>query len=143
MLWTKLQTKTMSSNDDNSVSRQDEMIVQKVVRPTDDKVKIKAVHKHSIVAHEAKFLRLAQYTYTDENGKERQWDICERTTRKGEVDGIDIIATLNSKTKEPRIILVMQYRPPMRAYTIEFPAGLIDDNEKPEVSALRELAEET
>ena len=62
----------MSTNEDGNVSRQDEMIVQKVVRPTDDKVKIKAVHKHSIVAHEAKFLRLAQYTYTDENGKTPQ-----------------------------------------------------------------------
>jgi ADP-ribose pyrophosphatase len=131
------------NNSDKQVQTKDETFVQRVVRPTDEKVKIKAVHKHSIIAHEAKFLRLAQYTYTDEKGHDRQWDICERTTRNGEVDGIDIVATLKSKTEEPRIILVLQYRPPMRAYTVEFPAGLIDGNEKAEVAALRELQEET
>ena len=31
----------------------------------------------------------------------------------------------------------------MGCYCLEFPAGLIDDNESPEAAALRELEEET
>lgn len=35
------------------------------------------------------------------------------------------------------------YRPPLAAYTLEFPAGLVDANEAPVDAALRELKEET
>ena len=40
-------------------------------------------------------------------------------------------------------VLVKQYRPPLDAYTIELPAGLIDANETPQEAAIRELKEET
>ncbi|KAL0481244.1 ADP-ribose diphosphatase [Acrasis kona] len=113
------------------------------LRPTDEKIVLKAVHKHIVVNHEQKFLRLSEYTYTDENGKDRLWDACERTTRKGEVDGVEIVAILKSEHKEDHIILVSQYRPPLKAYSIEFPAGLLDENEDAPTAALRELKEET
>ncbi|KAG8142573.1 putative ADP-sugar pyrophosphatase-like isoform 2 protein [Naja naja] len=41
------------------------------------------------------------------------------------------------------MVLVKQFRPPIGAFCLEFPAGLIDSNETPEVAALRELEEET
>jgi ADP-ribose pyrophosphatase len=40
-------------------------------------------------------------------------------------------------------VLVKQYRPAMRDYTWEFPAGTQEAGESPEASALRELVEET
>jgi ADP-ribose pyrophosphatase len=41
-----------------------------------------------------------------------------------------------------RTILVEQYRYPIRATSLEFPAGCMNDGESPEESARRELAEE-
>ncbi|GAA5964419.1 hypothetical protein JCM21900_006422, partial [Sporobolomyces salmonicolor] len=38
---------------------------------------------------------------------------------------------------------ILQYRPPVGAICVELPAGLIDQGESPETSALRELYEET
>lgn len=40
-------------------------------------------------------------------------------------------------------MIVLQYRPPVDAACVEFPAGLIDDGETPEQAAVRELKEET
>jgi ADP-ribose pyrophosphatase len=44
---------------------------------------------------------------------------------------------------DDRIILIRQYRPPLAAYTIELPAGLVDPGETAESTAERELKEET
>ncbi|KAI9221099.1 NUDIX hydrolase domain-like protein [Blastocladiella britannica] len=59
----------------------------------------------------------------------------------------DIIATTVSKTTPElhnRVVIVMQYRPAVNAYTLEFPAGCIDPHETDAMaSALRELKEET
>lgn len=43
----------------------------------------------------------------------------------------------------PRLILIMNYRPPVDAVCAEFPAGLVDDGESCGVAAVRELREET
>ena len=45
-------------------------------------------------------------------------------------------------TDDQRIPLVKQYRPVLERENIEFPGGLIDTNESPEKTALRELREE-
>ena len=44
---------------------------------------------------------------------------------------------------DDEVLLVSQFRPPIRSLSLEFPAGLIDGAEKPAVAALRELKEET
>ena len=46
-------------------------------------------------------------------------------------------------TQDRRIPIVRQYRPAIEAFTLEFPAGLIDPGEEPAAAAARELAEET
>lgn len=42
-----------------------------------------------------------------------------------------------------RIVLVRQYRPPLKGWTIEMPAGLVDQGEDQATAAVRELKEET
>lgn len=56
---------------------------------------------------------------------------------------VAIFALLHSPTAPTRTIVIEQYRPPIGKTIIEFPAGLIDEGEGPEKTALRELAEET
>ena len=45
------------------------------------------------------------------------------------MDAVGIFAVLRSKASEDKAVFVRQYRPPMRTYTIEFPAGLVDKGE--------------
>ena len=42
-----------------------------------------------------------------------------------------------------RLVILRQYRPPLDAYVLEFPAGLIDPGESGATTAVRELLEET
>jgi ADP-ribose pyrophosphatase len=46
-------------------------------------------------------------------------------------------------TKEGKVILVRQFRPPLKRMELGLPAGLIEPGEKPEAAARRELLEET
>ena len=45
--------------------------------------------------------------------------------------------------KDNKIILVRQFRPNLNEYTLEFPAGYLEDNENIEHAAQREIIEET
>ena len=40
-------------------------------------------------------------------------------------------------------MIIVQYRPPVEAFCVEFPAGLIDEGESPADAAVREIFEET
>lgn len=46
-------------------------------------------------------------------------------------------------TKKGKIVLVKQFRKPLERTLVEIPAGKIEPNEAPEVTAIRELEEET
>jgi ADP-ribose pyrophosphatase len=52
-------------------------------------------------------------------------------------------ATAMAITTEGEVILVEQYRHPIREYLYELPGGFIESNEKPEQGIRRELLEET
>ena len=56
---------------------------------------------------------------------------------------VAILAILNTPNRPPSTIIIEQFRPPVSAYVIELPAGLIDANESAESTAFRELEEET
>lgn len=84
------------------------------------------------VLHEGQFLRLL---------RDGHWEYVARRRSTGA--GF-IVATTDAR----ELILVEQYRAPMRARTLELPAGIIADSvatqdETVEASALRELEEET
>ena len=46
-------------------------------------------------------------------------------------------------TRGGEVVLVRQYRPPLERMELGLPAGLVEDGEKPEAAARRELLEET
>lgn len=45
------------------------------------------------------------------------------------VDGVEVIPVLHMAGGEKRLVLVKQFRIPINAFCIEFPAGLIDPEE--------------
>ncbi|MBU4486075.1 MAG: NUDIX hydrolase [Candidatus Delongbacteria bacterium] len=73
--------------------------------------------------------------FEDKLGNLKKWEFIERSkdTR---------VVVINAFHKD-KIVLVKQFRFPINMYSIEFPAGLIDDGETPESTAVRELLEET
>lgn len=46
-------------------------------------------------------------------------------------------------TKDGKIVFVEQYRKPLEKSLVEIPAGKMEEGERPEVTAIRELEEET
>jgi hypothetical protein len=60
-----------------------------------------------------------QYEAKQPFHEKKEWDCCERTTRHGECDGVDIIARVKYGNREDDIVLCVQYRPPMRSYCVE------------------------
>ncbi|KAF0532437.1 NUDIX hydrolase domain-like protein [Gigaspora margarita] len=89
------------------------------------------------------WLELEEVEYIDPTNVKRKWELCRRKkVSKHDIDAIDIHAIIK-KINSPQIILVVQYRPPIGKYCIEFPSGLIDAGESIETAALRELREET
>lgn len=99
---------------------------------------------------EARWITLKKISYTDQTGKPRTWEVATRKTRS-EKAGVDAVAMGNillpppskRSTTPASTLLVIQYRPPLDAYTVEWPAGLIDGGEDAETAAVREFREET
>lgn len=95
---------------------------------------------------EAKWLTLKRITYVDATATTRTWESAIRkTTSAGGVDAVaigNILLSANSSTPA-QTMLVIQYRPPLDSYTVEWPAGLIDADETAEQAARREFKEET
>ena len=96
---------------------------------------------------EAKWVSLQKVSYTDQVGTPRTWEVAVRKTRSAKA-GVDAVAMGNillhpDPSRPPSTMVVIQYRPPLDAYTVEWPAGLIDADETPEAAAVREFKEET
>ena len=58
------------------------------------------------------------------------------------IETFDYVVVL-AMTPDGRVPLVRQYRPAVEAFTLEFPAGIIDPGEHAAGTAVRELLEET
>lgn len=94
---------------------------------------------------EAKWVTLRKVAYLDQTGKARTWEVASRKTRAKSA-GIDAVAMGNillHPSRPAATVLVIQYRPPLDAYTVEWPAGLVDEGETAEQAAVREFREET
>ena len=93
---------------------------------------------------EAKWVTLKKISYVDQVGKPRTWEAASRKTRgKAGVDAVAMGNVLLHPSRPASTMVVIQYRPPLDAYTVEWPAGLIDEDETAEEAAVREFKEET
>ncbi|GBG31770.1 ADP-sugar pyrophosphatase [Hondaea fermentalgiana] len=103
------------------------------------------VHDVPLEAPGFRWVRLVKQTFRNEKQVEKEWEFAERTTRKGEIDAVFIVATVVGRMEGqgPETLVISQYRPPTDSYVLEFPAGLVDEGEDAETAALRELREET
>ncbi|KAF8953825.1 nudix hydrolase-like protein [Podila verticillata] len=97
-----------------------------------------------------RWLTLHEVTFNDPSGIERRWEVCRRSNAANKPDGeqsvdaVDVIAVIkNSQGQATNVVLVVQYRPALSAFAVEFPSGLIDGSEEPATAAIRELQEET
>jgi len=103
---------------------------------------------------ETRFLSLYDATYENKKGNEKHWIIASRKDyitlkkqyfevedeNKVMVDAV-VIAALHKESN--KLVLIKQFRVPLNDYVYELPAGLIDNNEKIDIAAVRELKEET
>ena len=92
----------------------------------------------------AKWVSLKKVEFLDQTGTPRTWEIAVRkTTSKSGVDAVAMGNIFVHPSKPSSTLLVIQYRPPVGKYTVEWPAGLIDGDETAEEAAVREMKEET
>jgi 8-oxo-dGTP pyrophosphatase MutT (NUDIX family) len=71
-----------------------------------------------------------------------------RIPRDGAEKGFDVAVSppgviVVAVTPDDEIVLVEQYRVPLRRVSLEMPAGVVDDGEEPTEAGVRELREET
>ena len=86
---------------------------------------------------EGDWLRLDRIQYRDSTGRVRTWETASRQRQQGAVLMIPVLRPSG------RFVLIRQFRAPVNAFVLEFPAGLIDPGEDPAATATRELLEET
>ena len=100
-----------------------------------------------LTSSSSKWISLSQITYSDQLGHTRTWEYAQRLTRatKAGIDGVAVLTLLVSKTGKfkPSTVLIEQFRPPVGKFVVELPAGLVDKDEEPQETAIRELHEET
>jgi 8-oxo-dGTP pyrophosphatase MutT (NUDIX family) len=100
---------------------------------------------NSVEVARTKWLRLVNLTF-QQGETIRQWDAVERVHNGDGACSSEVVvicALLKATGKPVETLLVKQFRPPVAKFTIEFPAGLIDEGESPTEAAIRELREET
>jgi len=108
-------------------------------------MRLKCTQLNEEVAHEGNWLRFSNVKYLDSTGHERTWEVITRVTRPHgcDTDNVTAISIYRRMLHYDVLVLVRQYRPALNAYTIEFPAGLIEPGESGEEAAIRKLKEET
>ncbi|KAH7116776.1 NUDIX hydrolase domain-like protein [Dendryphion nanum] len=93
---------------------------------------------------EAKWIEFQKISWSDQTGKPRIWESASRKTRgTSNVDAVAITTIIRHPSRPPSTIIILQYRPPVDAICVEFPAGLVNEKETPSDASLRELHEET
>jgi ADP-ribose pyrophosphatase len=104
----------------------------------------KVTEVSALPSSEAKWIEFQKIQWTDQDGKPRVWEAASRKTRgKSGVDAVAISTIIRHPARPPSIIIILQYRPPVDAICVEFPAGLVDQGETPSDASIRELHEET
>ena len=97
---------------------------------------------------EGKFINRYDITYETVDNKEKVYEIISRnksldSLEKLHGDKPDAVVIIATDEKDEKILINKEFRLAVGDWVYNFPAGLIDDGEKPEESAQRELWEET
>src|SRR4051812_41340451 len=79
------------------------------------------------------YRKLLKVTFETQAGKEAIFDIFESPK----------VASVLALTDDNKVIIAEQFRPGPDKVMAELPGGKIDEGEKPEIAAARELLEET
>eukprot|EP00922_Rhytidocystis_sp_ex-Travisia-forbesii_P070450 GHVS01105229.1.p1 GENE.GHVS01105229.1~~GHVS01105229.1.p1 ORF type:complete len:346 (-),score=44.71 GHVS01105229.1:147-1184(-) len=98
------------------------------------------------IGGKGQWMHLQKIHYVDAHNTKRSWERYQRTTAhpSGEhADSACAVAVLTQGGVGKHLLAIKQYRPSMDKFTIEFPAGLIDEGEDAGQTAVRELQEET
>lgn len=110
--------------------------------------------------HAGKYLELRKYHFKDAQGKERSAEgvhmvqnnvnSTEQSKKTSNGNGLPnklgnlcTIAVIRRQIMCDCLVLVKQYRAPLQAYTIEFPATVLVDKETPAKLATKEIADDT
>ncbi len=84
---------------------------------------------------ETPYLNIIETEYINTNNENSKWFHAERTNNQ---KGVMIVATI-----EEKLVVIKEFRVPLKDYEWNFPAGLIDEGEDIETAAKREFNEET
>lgn len=102
----------------------------------------------TVPVFKTRFLSLLCRRFTTKSGKEGKWYFASRHEsppfhKDKKPDAVIIAAVWTSPEGEKRLALTDEFRVPIGARELGFPAGLIDAGETIEVAAIREFKEET
>jgi len=106
-------------------------------------LKITSIKKITDLIH----LNMFEIKYLDVNNHEKTWQIASRNaqpkcvTSRFEVPDAVIIVPFHRQ--QDKLVIIREFRVPLGDYQYGFPAGLVDDGEKVQETAARELKEET
>ncbi|MBO5239418.1 MAG: NUDIX hydrolase [Lachnospiraceae bacterium] len=98
--------------------------------------------------HQGHFISRYDVTYKTVDGKEKVYEMISRDKELKTFTDLsqhktDAVVVIVEDEERKRILLNREYRMAVGGWVYNFPAGLIDPGETPEVSAARELKEET
>lgn len=98
--------------------------------------------------HEGRFITRYDITYKVSDGREKVYEMISRDHNLTDHNALsrhntDAVVLIMEDEARERILLNREYRMAVGEWVYNFPAGLIDSGETPEISAARELKEET
>lgn len=99
----------------------------------------------------SKYLSMYEMKYNSKDNTEKKWMLATRKSEEelnsmyfeGKKGKIDAVVMVPYHIEEDKLVIIKEYRVPIDDYVYSLPAGLIDEGEDIEVSAKRELKEET
>lgn len=84
------------------------------------------------IIFEGKWLNFSHVTYTSGDSIIPNYQSINRTRPKEkniDIDGVDIIPIIKYQNKPPEIVMILNFRVPIKSYCLEFPTGLAEDND--------------